>query len=235
MVKTDDDSFLNIPWFENFLLELHEDNRVYMGEPLGHYRPNRDPASIWYVSYDEYSAEMEESPGPIFMAGAAYLLSSDLTRHITKQVEMGATLFPLEDVGTALLMQGLDVKPGTELDGKINVFGHGEKCSGANVVMHYVSRDMMGCLADSYIKEGKSPSTACAACLKSSVIQVKSYKGRYGRVKWGRAILGKSDRDMLDRNDSSKKSASVRGKGSHLQDDFAEALYNGLLVLSLGE
>ncbi|KAK3251183.1 hypothetical protein CYMTET_39470 [Cymbomonas tetramitiformis] len=156
VVKTDDDSFLNIPWFENFLLGFYEDKRVYMGEPLGHYYPNRDPSSQWYVNYDDYPAEKEESPGPVFMAGAAYLLSSDLTRHITKQVEMGAPLFPMEDVGTALLMQDLHVKPGNELDGKINVFGYGEKCAGANVVMHYVSRDTMGCLAETYMKEGRN-------------------------------------------------------------------------------
>lgn len=105
--KCDDDTFLRI----DRLLEVLDGlppTKVYWGYSHGVYWPHRQ--GKWGVTEEEYPTST--APGPNFLCGPGYTVSFDVVDYISRRYEHNQQFrpFPLEDVGTALLVSQMGVR-----------------------------------------------------------------------------------------------------------------------------
>jgi len=98
LMKTDDDSFYR-PRSVLMSLANHPRKWAYIGSLIHGAAPFRNPSHRWYIPEDEYEGETL----PDYMAGHAYILSSDLALFLRKEWEKGnLPFFRMEDVAVGM-------------------------------------------------------------------------------------------------------------------------------------
>ncbi|CAG0891756.1 unnamed protein product [Darwinula stevensoni] len=105
LLKTDDDMFINTFQLLDFIDTHHAAINTIFGFLFTNGKPDRNPHSKWHVSESEYPA----THYPRFVAGPAYLLTSD-TLHPLWKSALPHPFFKLEDVFlTGLIAQNLHI------------------------------------------------------------------------------------------------------------------------------
>lgn len=109
ILKTDDDSFVDIPRLINVTKTLKKP--FYGGQIWTNQGPVRDPKSVSYISFQQW-------PGggfPHYASGAGYIVSGDLTDCFIKNIYQVFKM-PREDVFSGLLARACKIKP-TQING----------------------------------------------------------------------------------------------------------------------
>jgi hypothetical protein len=106
--KMDDDTFVRIDRLLQVLDGLPLAG-VYWGCSHGAYWPHR--SGKWAVSEEDFPSS--RAPGPPFLCGPGYALSADVADFISRRYDRNPDYrpFPLEDVGTALLVAQMGIRP----------------------------------------------------------------------------------------------------------------------------
>lgn len=140
VLKCDDDSFVRVEDLLNELRRLGSQG-LYWGYSHGPFEPNRE--GKWAVTEEEYPSDAV--PGPEFVCGAGYVLSADLVHHIRTRAERDPnfTPFPMEDVGTGLLVSTF---PAVPMHSK-RIFCNGKE-RGRFLITHYVRGEQQMLLAE---------------------------------------------------------------------------------------
>lgn len=93
ILKADDDSFINV---QNIfkVISIHENDKKSIYGRIGYgWSPFREPASKYYISYDEFP----DPKLPDFATGPAYMMTSDCVRILYEEV-LKQNYLKLEDV-----------------------------------------------------------------------------------------------------------------------------------------
>ncbi|XP_026843549.1 beta-1,3-galactosyltransferase 5 [Drosophila persimilis] len=104
ILKTDDDTFINVPKLLDFI-DGHKDNRTIYGHIIENAKPYRQRAYKSFVPYHQYGGSVY----PPFATGTAYLLTGDIVHELYVH-SLKTNYIQLEDIFTAVLVQSLKIK-----------------------------------------------------------------------------------------------------------------------------
>ena len=148
VLKTDDDTYIHAQRLQK-LVEKSPRESVYIGHLESNNKPQRDPASQWYISQEQWPREVY----PTWAHGVAFLLSIDLVKAIvssgTAWRESDTTtnnneLFPLEDVAVGIWVERMTGEGEVHYvsDRRFNFGG----CRVSDIASHYVTPSAMACM-----------------------------------------------------------------------------------------
>ncbi|XP_033235260.1 beta-1,3-galactosyltransferase 5-like isoform X8 [Drosophila pseudoobscura] len=104
ILKTDDDTFINVPKLLDFI-DGHKDNRTIYGHIIENAKPHRQRAYKYFLPYHQYGGSVY----PPFVTGTAYLLTGDIVHELYVH-SLRTYYIQLEDIFTAVLVQSLKIK-----------------------------------------------------------------------------------------------------------------------------
>ncbi|XP_026843188.1 beta-1,3-galactosyltransferase 5-like [Drosophila persimilis] len=104
ILKTDDDTFINVPKLLDFI-DGHKDNRTIYGHIIENAKPHRQRAYKYFLPYHQYGGSVY----PPFATGTAYLLTGDIVHELYVH-SLRTYYIQLEDIFTAVLVQSLKIK-----------------------------------------------------------------------------------------------------------------------------
>jgi len=97
LMKTDDDSYVNLPKFQSFIQSQPKKN-YYAGKCMWNRQPIRDPRNRYYIPEEVYSS----STYPVYAAGDGYLVSKDANKCMLDYIA-SIDYMAMEDVATGIL------------------------------------------------------------------------------------------------------------------------------------
>jgi len=136
MAKMDDDTFLRLDRFVDFLIKNGSLSKFYAGKSHPKWTPTRDPnISKWAVTEKEFPG----TKGPAWVQGFLYVLSYDSALFIgSKLTDPKYPMLKLEDVNTAFMMEEYGAKP-VNIEG-ISIW---PRCKEELMAMHYSNSTQM--------------------------------------------------------------------------------------------
>ncbi|CAF2161312.1 BnaA07g09340D [Brassica napus] len=152
VMKTDDDAFVRVDEVLLSLSLINNTRGLVYGLINSDSQPIRNPASKWYISYEEWPEEKY----PPWAHGPGYIVSRDIAESVSKLFKEGnLKMFKLEDVAMGIWIADLrkhGLEPHYENDGRII----SEGCKDGYVVAHYQSPAEMTCLWRKYQETKRS-------------------------------------------------------------------------------
>ncbi|XP_078597507.1 beta-1,3-galactosyltransferase 1-like [Branchiostoma floridae x Branchiostoma japonicum] len=107
LMKTDDDTYVNVLNLVKTLRRLKEKTRLVTGFVLKGSQPRRDVMSKWYVSVDDFP---KETFSWYTAGGTGYVMSSDVVP-LLYQMSLRTKPLPLEDVYIGMCLETLGITP----------------------------------------------------------------------------------------------------------------------------
>jgi len=138
LVKTDDDSFINVHLLSHDLSNSAH-RRFVMGHVIARAQPVRTPGAKWFTPVSIYSSDVY----PTYASGAAYVISGDAVRPLLRAAA-GSRVFWIEDVyvtGMLARAAGIQLIVNGKFDGYRTM---PDDCAVQNhIALHRVSADEM--------------------------------------------------------------------------------------------
>ncbi|XP_007535694.1 beta-1,3-galactosyltransferase 5-like [Erinaceus europaeus] len=106
VMKTDTDTFVNVYYLTDLLLQKNRTSRFFTGSIFINTSPIRNKDSKWFVSTEEYPRDKY----PPFCSGSGYVFSSDIAG-LVYNVSQSVPLFKLEDIFVGLCLEKLNIRP----------------------------------------------------------------------------------------------------------------------------
>ncbi|KAJ1112932.1 hypothetical protein NDU88_001193 [Pleurodeles waltl] len=106
VMKTDTDMFVNVFYLTELLVKKNRTTHFFTGYQKLNEFPIRSRFSKWYVSEEEYPAQLY----PPFCSGTGYILSTDVAHNVLT-VSKSVPFFKLEDVFVGMCLQKLNIMP----------------------------------------------------------------------------------------------------------------------------
>ncbi|XP_007535696.1 beta-1,3-galactosyltransferase 5-like [Erinaceus europaeus] len=106
VMKTDTDTFVNIYYLTDLLLQKNRTARFFTGAIFINVSTVRDENNKWFVSTEEYPRDKY----PPFCSGSGYVFSSDMAG-LVYSVSQSVPFLKLEDVFVGLCLERLNITP----------------------------------------------------------------------------------------------------------------------------
>ncbi|XP_007535692.2 beta-1,3-galactosyltransferase 5-like [Erinaceus europaeus] len=106
VMKTDTDTFVNVYYLTDLLLQKNRTARFFTGALSLNKFPIRNKNSKWFVSTEEYPRDKY----PLFCSGSGYVFSSDIAG-LVYNVSRSVAFLKLEDVFVGLCLERLNITP----------------------------------------------------------------------------------------------------------------------------